>query len=70
MTRRIVANVLMVIGAWYGAVFLSYWLTVALIPINTDWFMRVIPVSCSCTCGPHFHLQPWPATALEQLLGP
>lgn len=34
MTRRIMANVLMVIGAWYGAVYLSYWLTIALIPIN------------------------------------
>ena len=34
MTRRIAANVLMVIGAWYAAVYLSFWLSVALIPIN------------------------------------
>ena len=34
MTRRIAANVLMVIGAWYSALYLSFWLRIALIPIN------------------------------------
>ena len=33
MKRRI-ANVLMVVGAWYSASYLSFWLSVALIPIN------------------------------------
>jgi hypothetical protein len=34
VSRRIAADVLMVIGAWYSASYLSFWLTVALIPIN------------------------------------
>ena len=36
MTRRrlVAAGVLITIGAWYGAVYLAFWLTVALAPIN------------------------------------
>jgi hypothetical protein len=32
--RRVIANALMVLGAWYAASYLAYWLTIALIPIN------------------------------------
>jgi hypothetical protein len=32
--RRVVANALMVIGAWYAASYLAYWLTIALLPIS------------------------------------
>ena len=32
--RRVIANALMVLGAWYAAMYLAYWVTVALIPIS------------------------------------
>ena len=34
MTRRVAASLLILLGAWWLASYLSFWITVALIPIN------------------------------------